>query len=101
MRFLEDDNVSRLVIGAASGRRLRCDVHRAKRSREPPIWRFSKRRMPRAASRSQRITIFGELVIRQRLKVRGMILLELDGLSNVMEADVLSRVVSTHVDQFL
>jgi predicted nuclease of predicted toxin-antitoxin system len=44
---------------------------------------------------------FGELVIRQRLKVRGMILLELDGLSNVMEADVVSRVVSTHVDKFL
>jgi len=44
---------------------------------------------------------FGELVIRQRLRIRGMILLELDGLSNAMEADVVSRIVSTHADKFL
>jgi len=30
-----------------------------------------------------------------------MILLELDGLSNAMEADVVSRVVSTRADKFL
>jgi len=42
---------------------------------------------------------FGELVIRQRLSVRGVILLELDRLSNAAEADAVAEVVSTHADK--
>ena len=44
---------------------------------------------------------FGELVIRQRLEVRGLILLELDPLSNAAEADAVIDVVSTHADKLL
>jgi predicted nuclease of predicted toxin-antitoxin system len=44
---------------------------------------------------------FGELVIRQRLGVRGLILLELDRLSNVVEAGVVVEVVSVHADKLL
>jgi predicted nuclease of predicted toxin-antitoxin system len=42
---------------------------------------------------------FGELVIRQHHLVRGMILLELDRLSNVAEADAAFELVSTHADK--
>jgi predicted nuclease of predicted toxin-antitoxin system len=42
---------------------------------------------------------FGELVIRQRFGVRGLILLELDPLSNAAEADAIVDVVSTHADK--
>src|SRR5262249_13862600 len=42
---------------------------------------------------------FGELVIRQRLGVRGLVLLELDRLSSAAEADVVAAVVSTHADK--
>jgi predicted nuclease of predicted toxin-antitoxin system len=42
---------------------------------------------------------FGELVIRQRLSVRGVIFLELDRLSNAAEADAVAEVVSTHADK--
>lgn len=44
---------------------------------------------------------FGELVIRQRFAVRGLILLELDPLSNAAEADAVVDVVSTHADKLL
>ena len=44
---------------------------------------------------------FGELVIRQRLGVRGVILLELDRLSNAAEADALAAFVSAHADKLL
>jgi predicted nuclease of predicted toxin-antitoxin system len=40
---------------------------------------------------------FGELVIRQHLTVRGLILLELDRLSNATETDVVAHVISTQV----
>jgi predicted nuclease of predicted toxin-antitoxin system len=42
---------------------------------------------------------FSELIIRQRLSVRGMILLELDRLSNVAEADAVAEVISAHADK--
>jgi predicted nuclease of predicted toxin-antitoxin system len=41
---------------------------------------------------------FGELVIRQRLWVRGMILLELDRMSNATEAEAVADLVSRHAD---
>jgi predicted nuclease of predicted toxin-antitoxin system len=42
---------------------------------------------------------FGELVVRQRLAIPGVILLELDRLSNVAEAGAVADVVSTHADR--
>lgn len=41
---------------------------------------------------------FGEMIIRQRLGTRGMILLELDRLSNAAEANVVVEVISLHGD---
>jgi predicted nuclease of predicted toxin-antitoxin system len=42
---------------------------------------------------------FGDLVVRQRLNVGGVILLELDRLSNDAEADRVAEVVAVHVDR--
>lgn len=39
------------------------------------------------------------MVIRQRLRVHGVILLELDRLSNAMEADTVADVVAAHADR--
>ncbi|MGH7059578.1 MAG: DUF5615 family PIN-like protein, partial [Stellaceae bacterium] len=44
---------------------------------------------------------FGELVIRQRLGVRGVILLELDRLSNAAEADAVAAFVAVHADKLV
>jgi predicted nuclease of predicted toxin-antitoxin system len=44
---------------------------------------------------------FGELVVRQRLGVAGVLLLELDRLANSAEADRLADVVSRHADKLL
>ena len=100
MLFLADENVSCFVVD-----RLRAsgfDVTWIGETR-PGI---SDKDVLKAADADDCILItedrdFGELVIRQRLEVRGMILLELDRLSNAMEADVVAEVVSTHVDKLL
>lgn len=42
---------------------------------------------------------FGELVVRQRLEVQGVVLLELDRLSNIAEADRVVAVISTNLDK--
>ena len=42
---------------------------------------------------------FGEMVVRQRLEVRGVILLELDRLSNVAEAERVVAVVSRNAEK--
>jgi len=100
MRFLADENVSRLVI-----ERLRAggfnviSIHET-RSGAPD------KDVLEAAGAEGCILItedrdFGELVIRQRLSVRGMILLELDRLSNAAEADAVTEVVSTHADKLV
>lgn len=44
---------------------------------------------------------FGELVIRQRLGIRGVILLELDRLSNSAEAEAVLQVVSIHAENLI
>jgi predicted nuclease of predicted toxin-antitoxin system len=44
---------------------------------------------------------FGELAIRQRLDVRGVILLELDRLSNAAEAETVVQVVTVHTENLL
>jgi predicted nuclease of predicted toxin-antitoxin system len=44
---------------------------------------------------------FGEMVVRQRLRVSGIILLELDRFSNAAEAAAVVDVVSVHADKLL
>jgi hypothetical protein len=44
---------------------------------------------------------FGEMIIRQRLGVRGLILLELDRLSNAMEAAAVAEAISTTGDRIV
>ena len=98
MRFLADENVSRVVI-----RRLRAagfEVISIAETR-PGI---PDQDVVGVAAAEECILItedqdFGELVIRQRLEVRGLILLELDPLSNSAEADAVVDVVSTHADK--
>ena len=44
---------------------------------------------------------FGELVVRQRLGVVGVVLLELDRLTNSTEADRVGDVVASHADKLV
>jgi predicted nuclease of predicted toxin-antitoxin system len=100
MRFLADENVSRLVI-----ERLRAggfDVMSIGQTRAGA----SDKDVLAAADAEDCILItedhdFGELVIRQRLRVRGLILLELDRLSNTAEAQAVAEVVSKHAEKLL
>jgi|SRR5215471_6814498 len=100
MRFLADENVSRLVIDRLRAGGL--DVVSVSET-TPGV---SDREVLDAANAESCILItedrdFGELIIRQNLPVRGIILLELDRLSNASEADVVAEAVSTHVDKLL
>jgi predicted nuclease of predicted toxin-antitoxin system len=98
MRLLADENVSRLVI-----ERLRTagfDVISIGETKSGA----PDRDVLHAADAEGCILItedrdFGELVIRQRLKVRGVLLLELDRLSNAAEADEVAGVVSTYAER--
>jgi predicted nuclease of predicted toxin-antitoxin system len=98
MRFLADENVSSSVI-----RRLRAgglDVVSIGETRSGA----PDKEVLDAADAEGRILItedrdFGELVVRQRLGVRGVILLELDRLSNAAEADLVAEIISTHADK--
>jgi predicted nuclease of predicted toxin-antitoxin system len=100
MRFVADENVSRLVI-----ERLRAggfDVLSITETRSGA----PDRDVLQAADAEDCILLtedrdFGELVIRQRLDVRGVILLELDRLSNAAEADAVAEVVSAHSDKLV
>lgn len=96
--FLADENVSRLVI--ESLRLAGCDVMSVSETRAGA----SDHEVLAAAEREGRILItedrdFGELVVRQRLGVRGVILLELDRLSNVAEAALVTDVATAHADK--
>jgi hypothetical protein len=94
MRFLADENVSRLVVERLRAAGLM--LHRSrKRGRERQTRMSWTRRIAVTASWSPRIAI-GELVIRQRLKVRGVILLELDRLPSAMEAELVAETVRIH-----
>ena len=98
MRFLADENVSRLVIARLRANGL--DVVSIGETR-PGV---PDRDVLETANVEDCILItedrdFGELVVRQNLAVRGMILLELDQLSNAMEVETVSGVVSTHADK--
>ena len=44
---------------------------------------------------------FGEMVVRQRLRVGGVILLELDRLSNATEAHTIAEIVSAQADRLV
>ncbi len=95
MRFLADENVSRLVVERLRGAGF--DVMSIAETRSGT----SDADILKTADREDRILItedrdFGELVLRQRLDVRGMILLELDRLSNAAEASVVAETVSAH-----
>jgi predicted nuclease of predicted toxin-antitoxin system len=95
MRFLADENVSGLVIG-----RLRDEGHDVVSIAETGPGTPDDQIL-NAAEADARILItedrdYGEMVIRQRLGVRGVILLELDRLTNATEADTVAEVVSAH-----
>jgi len=98
MRFLADENVSRLVIARLRAAGFEVISIAETRPGVPDQDVLS------VADAEDCIVItedqdFGELVIRQRLGVRGLILLELDPLSNAAEADAVIDVISTHTDK--
>jgi predicted nuclease of predicted toxin-antitoxin system len=100
MRFLADENVSRLVIERLRGRGFEVISIGDTRSGA------TDKDVLETANGQGCILItedrdFGELVIRQRLSVLGLILLELDRLSNAAEADLVLEVVSLHGDKLL
>jgi predicted nuclease of predicted toxin-antitoxin system len=98
MRFLADENVSRLVV-----ERLRVvgfDVTSIGAT-SPGA---SDTEVLAAASSESRILItedrdFGELIVRQRLEAHGVVLVELDRLSKAAEAELVSAVVSANADK--
>src|SRR5215469_10333266 len=98
MRFLADENVSHLVI-----QRIRAGGFDIVSVSEAMSGASDKDVLDKAGA-EERILItedrdLGELVIRQRLEVCGMILLELDRLSNAAEAEAIADVISTHADK--
>jgi predicted nuclease of predicted toxin-antitoxin system len=98
MRFLADENVSRRVV-----ERLRLQGHDVALVAGTHAG-ISDPDVLKLAGTEARILItedrdFGDLVVRQRLNVGGVILLELDRLSNNMEADRVAAVVAMHVDR--
>ena len=100
MHFLADENVSRLVI-----ERLRADGLEVASVSETHSG-VPDKSVLETASVEGRILItedrdFGELVIRQRLAVRGVILPELDRLSNLAEAERVAHIVSKYTEKLL
>jgi len=98
MRFLADENISRLVIERLRAAGL--DVATVAATNPGA----SDNDVLALASVEERILItedrdFGELVVRQRLGVHGVILLELDRLSNEAEADLVGGVVSANASK--
>jgi predicted nuclease of predicted toxin-antitoxin system len=100
MRFLADENVSRLVI-----ERLRADGHEVAWVTEMQSGALDKAVL-KAADAEGRLLItedrdFGELVVRQRMAVSGVVLLELDRLTNRAEAERVSHVINTYAEKLL
>lgn len=100
MRFLADENVSGLVIA-----RLRGEGHDVMSIAETRPGTADDEIL-NAGEADARILItedrdFGEMVIRQRLGVRGVILLELDRLTNATEAETVADVVSAHRERLV
>ncbi len=98
MRFLADENVSRLVV-----ERLRAAGFDVASVRETRPGASDKDVLDEADS-GDRVLItedrdFGEVVARQRLKVRGIILLELDRLPSAAEAELVAEIVRIHASK--
>jgi predicted nuclease of predicted toxin-antitoxin system len=98
MRFLADENVSRAVIDG-----LRNSGHDVISVAETSAGAPDKDIL-HAAGVEGRILItedrdFGEMVIRQRLPVGGILLLELDRLSSALEAETVAEFVSAQADR--
>lgn len=98
MPFLADENVSRFVVERlrAAGFEVATIGSTGQGASDADVLAV--------ASREGHILItedrdFGELVVRQRLGVQGVVLLELDRLSNTAEADRVAAVISTHADK--
>ena len=98
MRFLADENVSRLVVDGlrAAGFDVVTVVATSAGAPDDEVLGF--------ADRDGRILItedrdFGELVVRQRLTVLGVILIALDRLSNAAEAARVTEVARAHADR--
>lgn len=98
MRFLADENISRFVVERlqAAGFEVTAVSMTSRGASDVEVLAI--------ASREGRILItedrdFGELIVRQRLGVRGIVLLELDRLSNIAEADRVASVVSANADK--
>jgi predicted nuclease of predicted toxin-antitoxin system len=100
MRFLADENVSRRVV-----ERLRADGHDVIAVAQSGQG-ASDKHVVEMANAEGRILItedrdFGELVVRQRLGIAGVMLLEVDRLTNSAEANRVGDVVSTHADKLV
>jgi predicted nuclease of predicted toxin-antitoxin system len=100
MRFLADENVSGFVV-----ERLRSDGHDVVLVAETSAGASDKDVLG-AADAHDRILItedrdFGEMIIRQRIGTRGVILLELYRLSNAAEAAAVAEAVAAHADKLL
>ena len=98
MRFLADENVSRLVVDGLRAAGFDVVTVVATSAGTPDDEVLS------AADRDGRILItedrdFGELVVRQRLAVLGVILIALDRLSNAAEAARVTEVARAHADR--
>jgi predicted nuclease of predicted toxin-antitoxin system len=98
IRFLADENVSRLVV-----ERLRAAGFDVASVRETRPGAPDKDVLDEADS-DDRVLVtedrdFGELVVRQRLKVRGVILLELDRLTSAAEAELVAEIVRIHASK--
>ncbi len=100
MRFVADENVSRRLIEQLS--RSGHDVT----SIAGTLSGISDTEVLKVAEVEGRILItedqdFGELVLRQRLGVRGVVLLELDRLSTAAEAGRVTEVIAAHTDKLI
>ena len=100
IRFLADENVSRLVV-----ERL-CSAGWDVSAIGGALSGASDSDVLDAARREGRILVtedrdFGEMVVRRKLGVAGVILLGLDRLSNQAEAELVARIVTTHADKLL
>jgi predicted nuclease of predicted toxin-antitoxin system len=100
MRLLADENISNVVIERL--RRAGFDVLSIAETQSGA----SDRQVFDVAAAEGRFVItedrdFGEMVIRQRVHVRGLMLLELDRLSNVKEAELVAEALATHTDKLM
>ncbi len=98
MNFLADENISRLVI-----EKLRTAGFEviSVAAIKPGA---SDAQVLALASIEDRVLItedrdFGELVVRQQLSVRGIVLLELDRLSKLAEAELVGKIVTGYSDR--